>query len=199
MAHFVDEAVLEEAFSAALAEAARTANAHPVASNHVTIEQIMSEANFKDLVYVTWRMSQLSPGKDQSSDRDALTYERVWLLFSSLGFGDIKRFRPIDSEDHFNDKKLCRFMAEHIVYIMREKQHACARCNCVVVDNRYGAIGFESDHISENYRGESEESRKTAKLDGARMGLLRALSEGAMTQLTCNPCHLNETHKNNRM
>jgi hypothetical protein len=89
MAHFVDEAVLEEAFSAALAEAARTANAHPVASNHVTIEQIMSEANFKDLVYVTWRMSQLP---SQEADRDALTYERVWLLFSSLGFGDIKRF-----------------------------------------------------------------------------------------------------------
>ena len=178
---FEDKAKFETAYSAALAEAGITANAHQVSSDHVTIERIMSEENFKVLVYTAWRMTQ---EHQESADRIALTYEKVKLLFSSLGFGDINRFRPEDSEDSFNSWGLAKFMTSHIVYLTREKQNACARCNILVEDKRYGAFGFDSDHIFENFRMDNEETTKTCLSVDNKAGLLKILLEGAKTQLT---------------
>jgi hypothetical protein len=193
---FEDKAIFETAYSAALTEAARTANAHPVASNHVTMERIMSEENFKVLVYTAWRMTQLP---NHNPDRDALTYEKVKLLFSTLGFGDINRFRPEDSEDWFNNHGLTKFMTDHIIYLIREKQNACARCNLVVDDSRHGAFGFDSDHIFENFRMDNEETRKTCSFGtSGKTGLFKKLFEGAMTQLTCKRCHLDLTINSRR-
>jgi len=186
---FEDKAIFETAYSAALAEAVMTANAHQVSSDHVTIERIMSEENFKVLVYTAWRMTQ---ERRESADRIALTYEKVKLLFSTLGFGDINHFRPEGSEDCFNSSGLTKFMTLHIIYLIREKQNACARCNCLVEDERFGAFGFDSDHVGENFRIDNEEeTRKQSKFTGNNgAGLLKILLEGAMTQLTCKPCHL---------
>ena len=193
---FKDKAIFETAYSAALAEAGMTANAYQVSSNHVTIERIMSEENIKALVYTAWRMTQLP--KD-SADRNALTYEKVKLLFSTLGFGDINSFRPEDSKDSYNSMTLSKFMTTHIVYLMREKQNACARCNFVVDDKRFGAFGFDSDHIGENFRMDDEETKKTGLFTGATTrGLLKILFEGAMTQLTCKRCYLDLTTNRSR-
>jgi hypothetical protein len=183
---FEDKAKFETAYSAALAEAGITANAHQVSSDHVTIERIMSEENFKVLVYTAWRMTQ---EHQESADCIALTYEKVKLLFSSLGFGDINRFR----QDCFNRNCLTKFMTKHIIYLIREKQNVCARCNLVVEDKRYGAFGFDSDHIFENFRMDNEETTKTCLFVDNKVGLLKILLEGAKTQLTCKRCHLDLT------
>ena len=84
----------------------------------------MSEEKLKDLVYLAWRMSQLDP-PHASPDHAALTHENVKILFSSVGFGDINRFRPVDSEKFYEKTKLSELMMVHIVYLVRDMQNAC--------------------------------------------------------------------------
>ena len=52
----------------------------------------------------------------------------------------------------------------------------------------YGAIGFESDHVEENYR-ELEVSEKALSLDCDVTCIGTALIEASKTQLTCGFCH----------
>ena len=93
-------------------------------------------------------------------ERKGLTHEKVKGLISALGYGDINRFRPTDSEDFYDKDKLSKFMASTIIFLILEKQNACARCNVVSIDKRYGAFGFESDLVDENFRKKDEETRK---------------------------------------
>ncbi len=150
---FLDKAIFEDVYSAAVTQARIVDEKYEVGSSHVTILRILSEPNFKDLKYIIWRTSQLHK---YSTDRKALMYEKVKRLFFCLGYGDINRFRPMDSEDVFNKTKLSLYMTDTTIFLIREKQIACARCNVVSIDKRYGAFAFESDHVDENFRKEGE-------------------------------------------
>ena len=101
-------------------------------------------------------------------------------MFSNQGFGDIARFRPEDSEDYFNKHCLSHFLTLHFIYILREKQCACARCGILIDSPMYGAIGFESDHVEENYR-ELEVSEKALSLDCDVTCIGTALIEASKT------------------
>lgn len=88
-------------------------------------------------------------------ERKGLTHEKVKGLISALGYGDINR-----CEDFYDKDKLSKFMASTIIFLILEKQNSCARCNVVSIDKRYGAFGFESDLVDENFRKKDEETRK---------------------------------------
>ena len=109
-------------------------------------------------------------------------------MFSNQGFGDIARFRPEDSEDYFNKHHLSHFLTNHFIYILRENQCACARCGILIDSPMYGAIGFESDHVEENYRV-LEDSEKALSLACGVKCIGTALIEASKTQLTCGFCH----------
>jgi hypothetical protein len=189
---FLDHSIYEDAYSAAVAQARIMDEKYEVGSNHVTILQILSEPNFRDLTYIIWRTSQLHYS---SADRKAMTYEKVKRLFFGLGYGDINRFRPMDSEDVFNKTMLSHFMTDTTIFLIREKQIACARCNVVSIDKRFGAFAFESDHVDENFRKEGEESTKGFELGvGTYCSILNLLEEFSKTQLTCPTCHFSITH-----
>ena len=189
---FLDHSIFEDAYSAAVAQARIVDEKYEVGSNHVSILQILSEPNFKDLTYIIWRTSQLH---NKSADRKALAYEKVKRLFIGLGYGDINRFRPMDSEDVFNKTRISHFMTDTTIFLIREKQIACARCNVVSIDKRYGALSFESDHVDENFRKEGEEKTKGFELGGGTYcSILNLLGETSKTQLTCPTCHFSITH-----
>ena len=128
---FLDKAIFEDVYSAAVTQARIVDEKYEVGSSHVTILRILSEPNFKDLKYIIWRTSQLHK---YSADRKALMYEKAKRLFFCLGYGDINRFRPMDSEDVFNKTKLSLYMTDTTIFLIREKQIACARCNVVSID-----------------------------------------------------------------
>ena len=119
------------------------------------------------------------------------------LLFSSLGQGDINRFQNTDEESNFENHICSDFMVKTIMFIIRDRQNACARCNVVSTDKWYGAFGFKSDHVDENYRREGEESKKRFKVRAGRsMSILNMLEEIAKTQLICTHCHQITTFTN---
>ena len=64
-------------------------NKYVVGSNHVPLVRILTDPNFKAVMIIIWRISQLDR---HCKDRKDLTYERVTCLFSTFGHGDIKRF-----------------------------------------------------------------------------------------------------------
>jgi hypothetical protein len=178
---FLEKALFDAEYSAAVERAREMDNTYVVGSNHVPLVWILTDPNFKAVMIIIWRISQLESG---SKEREYLTYERVTSLFSAYGHGDIKRFRPLDSEDKFDNSKLCDFLAETTVFLIRSKQIACARCNLVSLDERFGAFGFESDHVDENFRKKGEKKEKDFEAVCSRhSSILKLLAEVAKTQV----------------
>jgi hypothetical protein len=173
MTTFLELALFEAEYSAAVERAREMDNTYVVGSNHVR------DPKFKAVMKILWRISQLGI---TSKDRKALTYEKITGLFIAFGHGDIKRFRPTDSEDKFNNSHLSDYLTETTVYLIHRKQIACARCNLVSLDEQFGAFGFESDHVDENFREKGEEKEKVAS---KRYSLLKLLNEVAKTQVRC--------------
>jgi hypothetical protein len=154
---FLELALFEAEYSAAVERAREMDNTYVVGSNHVPLLQILSDPMFKAVMIILWRISQLGI---TCKDRKALTYEKISGLFVAFGHGDIKRFRPLDSEDKFNNSQLSDYLSETTVFLIRSKQNACARCNLISLDEQFGAFGFESDHVDENFRKKWEEKEK---------------------------------------
>jgi hypothetical protein len=180
---FLEKALFDAEYSAAVERAREMDNTYVVGSNHVPLVRILSDPKFKAVMKVIWRISQLGIN---SKDRKALTYERITHLFIAFGHGDIKRFRPSDSEDKFNNSKLSDYLTDTTVYLIRSKQIACARCNIVSLDEQFGAFGFESDHVDENFRKKGEEKEKGFIVRTSKQPcLLRLLNEVAKTQVRC--------------
>jgi hypothetical protein len=155
-------------------------NMYVMGSNHVPLVQILSDPMFKAVMIILWRITQL--GKTCK----ALTYEKISGLFIAFGHGDIKRFRPFDSEDKFNNSKLSEYLSDTTIFLIRSKQNACARCNVVSLDEQFGAFGFESDHVDKNFRKKGEEKEKDFDvIAGHHFNILKVLNEVAKTQVRC--------------
>ena len=181
----VDEiSLLDVNYSASITKSERLLHDYPVAPNHVPIVQILQRDNVKEFFHVASLISTIGPN---DPERQAYSYPKIKSMFSNQGFGDIARFRPEDSEDYFNKHCLSHFLTLHFIYILREKQCACARCGILIDSPMYGAIGFESDHVEENYRA-LEDSEKALSLGDVRC-IGTALIEASKTQLTCGFCH----------
>jgi hypothetical protein len=80
-------------------------------------------------------------------------------------------------------------MVKNILYLLKEKQCACARCGIVIADPMFGAIGYECDHVEENHR-ENDQSMKMFDITSAyEKEVYVAINEIVKTQLTCGTCH----------
>jgi hypothetical protein len=80
-------------------------------------------------------------------------------------------------------------MVNNFLCLIKEKQCACARCGIEIRDSMFGAIGYESDHIEENYH-ENDDSNKNfwiGNLD--QCNIYATLNEIVKTQLTCGFCY----------
>ena len=86
---FLILSLFEAEYSAAVERAWEMDNKYVVGSNHVPLVRILTDPNFKAVMIIIWRISQLDR---HCKDRKNLTYERVTCLFSAFGHGDIKRF-----------------------------------------------------------------------------------------------------------
>ena len=53
----------------------------------------------------------------------------------------------------------------------------------------FGAIGYDSDHVEENYHEEGADSNKECQLGMNVTNILKALSETPKTQIVCGFCH----------
>ena len=178
---FLILSLFEAEYSAVVERAREMDNKYVVGSNHVPLVRILTDPNFKAVMILIWRITQLDRNSKDTKD---LTYERVNCLFSAYGHGDIKRFRPLDSEDKFDNSNLCDFLAETTVFLIRSKQIACARCNLVSLDERFGAFAFESDHVDENFRKKGEEKEKEFEIKcSLKCSILKLLAEVAKTQV----------------
>jgi hypothetical protein len=111
--------VFDDKYDAAIIDGERLLQVHPVKVNHVPIAQILRRDNVKILAYNLWYILMLG-----SSDpvRQCLTYLEIKAIFSNLGFGDINRFYPEDSEEFFNKNNVTNFLTMHFIYILRESQ-----------------------------------------------------------------------------
>jgi hypothetical protein len=90
----------------------------------------------------------------------------------------------LDSEDKFNNSNHSVFLVDTTVFLIRSKQIACARCNLVSLDERYGAFAFESDHVDENFRKKGEEKEKEFEIKcSLKCSILKLLAEVAKTQV----------------
>ena len=90
----------------------------------------------------------------------------------------------MDSEDKFDNSNLSEFLLETTVFLIRSKQIACARCNLVSLDERFGAFGFESDHVDENFRKKGEKKEKVfLAVCSKHCNILKLLAEVAKTQV----------------
>jgi hypothetical protein len=159
-----------------------------VHKNHVPIAAILKQDDVKDLIFLATKISQLGPN---DTDRQVITIQSVINSFDGLNFGSISRFNPddfecIDTSSH----AVKEFMLKNIIYLLKEKQCACARCGMEIEDRMFGAIGYECDHVEENYR-ENDQSMKLFKIaDAFRKEVDVAINEVTKTQLTCGTCHL---------
>ena len=160
-----------------------------VHKNHVPIAAILKQDNVKDLIFTATKISQLAP-RDKA-DREFITIQSVIDLFDRLCFGSTSRFNPddfecIDTSSH----AVKQFMLKNIIYLLKEKQCACARCGMEIEDRKFGAIGYECDHVEENYR-ENDQSMKLFNIAQAfEKEVHVAINEVTKTQLTCGTCHL---------
>jgi hypothetical protein len=178
---FLILSLFEAEYSAVVERAREMDNKYVVGSNHVPLVRILTDPNFKAVMIIIWRISQLERG---SKDRKDLTYERVTCLFSAFGHGDIKRFQPSVSEDKFDNSNLSDFLTETTVFLIRSIQIACARCNLVSLDVRLGAFGFESDHVDKNFQKKGEEKEKEFEIGCSKCcNILKLLAEVAKTQV----------------
>ncbi len=158
-------------------------NTYVVGSNHVPHVRTLSDPKFKAVMKLHWRISQLGI---TSKDRKALTYEKITGLFIAFGHGDIKCFQPLDSEDKFNNFHLSNYLTETTVFLIRSKQIACARRNLVSLYEQFGAFGFESNHVDENFQKKGEEKEKEFHVNASKQySLLKLLNEVAKTQVRC--------------
>ncbi len=177
--------LLDDNYSASITKSERLLHDYPVAPNHVPIVQILQRDNVKEFFHVASLISTIG-GRDPA--RQAYSYPKIKSMFANLNFGDIARFRPEDSEDFFNKHPLSYFLTQNFICILRENQCACARCGILIDCPMFGAIGFESDHVEENYRV-NEDSERALSLDSHVSCIETALSEASKTQLTCGFCH----------
>jgi len=81
-----------------------------------------------------------------------------------------------------------------IIFLVREKQIACARCNVVSIDKRYGAFAFESDHVDENFEEGRRDKEEVRNEYAEPLQHLKVVEEVTKTQLTCSTCHFTVTH-----
>jgi hypothetical protein len=176
-------------YSSAIANAEKLANHefNVVHENHVSIATILKQKKMKMLILAATKFSQLDPNDNERRD---ITIQSVVDLFDDLAFGSIRRFNPedFDSIDQ-SSRHVCEFMLKNILYLLKEKQCACARCGIVIEDTMFGAIGYESDHVEENHR-ENDQSMKMFHIaDAYRKEVYVAINEISKTQLTCGTCH----------
>ncbi len=76
------------------------------------------------------------------------------------------------------------FWQRLLFFLIRSKQIACARCNRVSLDERFGAFGFESDHVDENFRKKGEKKEKDFEAVCSKCcNILKLLAEVANTQV----------------
>jgi hypothetical protein len=155
---YEDITTFDEKFSSAITTAERLLRKFPVHENHVPISTILKEKEVKMLLHAATKIVQIGPNSDT---RKTVTIQSIVNLFVGLTFGCIERFHP---ETFKTSQKPNRFVIENFLYLMREKQCACARCGIVITDTMFGAIGFESDHVEENYHERSNENFMISKL-----------------------------------
>ena len=86
---FLEKALFGAEYSAVVERAREMDNKYVVGSNHVPLVRILTDPNFKAVMILIWRITQLDRNSKDTKD---LTYERVNCLFSAYGHGDIKRF-----------------------------------------------------------------------------------------------------------
>ena len=154
-----------------------------VRSNHIPLVRTLSDPKFKAVMKILWRILQL---ETRSKDGKVLINDKITGLFIAFGHDDIKRFRPSDSEDKYNNSKLSDFVAEITVHLIRSKQIACTRCNLISLDELFGAFGFESDHVDKNLIKNGEEKEKEFDVYVSKhSSLLKFLNEVAKTQVRC--------------
>lgn len=166
-----------------------TLTTYKVHENHTPYSEVLRDQNVKSIIFLAVQVSILG---GNAGNRKHFTYKKIKAAFKALGNGDIERFRD-DLEDVFDKLTLSEFMTEVIYYLVKEKQHACARCGCKITNHTHGAWGFELDHVAENFRMEGKASTKTANVSDIQ-NLKGKLLEMTQCQLTCNMCHLNLSH-----
>eukprot|EP00984_Skeletonema_dohrnii_P036163 scaffold36821_cov161-Skeletonema_dohrnii-CCMP3373.AAC.1 len=83
------------------------------------------------------------------------------------------------------------FLKRMMVYSLRRKQHSCGKCDRLIQDFLYGAVGFESNHVIDDTARNEDERIKSFEVSARNFGNdpCDLLFEMCKTDLECWHCH----------
>ncbi len=126
---------------------------------------------------------------------DALVFESLNDVISFFDSCDIniRHFYGEDDElqSRFEADPRSTFLKRMMIYSFRNMQCACGKCGKRIVVVRYGAIGYESNHIFDDLAKDENERRKSFEVSCTNFSIdvCDLLFEVCKTDLECMFCH----------
>eukprot|EP00985_Skeletonema_marinoi_P000996 scaffold412_cov118-Skeletonema_marinoi.AAC.1 len=168
-------------------------------NRHVFIHELLQKANIRLLIFEVFKVC--------CKHHDALNFqslEEIIAFFSKNGV-DITVFCDDDEEDEEDDGLQSRydedvanckggksaFLKRMLLYTLRNEQHCCGKCGRKIDCHLFGGIGFESNHIKDDYAESDEDKIKYCEANITLFlgNLCDALYEISKTDLECSLCH----------
>eukprot|EP00984_Skeletonema_dohrnii_P012939 scaffold5303_cov97-Skeletonema_dohrnii-CCMP3373.AAC.1 len=160
----------------------------PNSGDHVPIYDILQKTNIRKIIREVMAVCKRND--------NALIFDRLGTIiqFFSKNDIDIRDFCHNLQERYdadIKDSGVSLFLKRMLLYTIRNEQGCCGKCGQTIEDVIYGAVGYESNHVSDDNATSDEERIKcfNASITAFHGDPVDALFELCKTRLECWRCH----------